>query len=38
MEKAGPLVPIQGLRTDPRLKDVRHDPRFQVLLKKMHLA
>jgi adenylate cyclase len=38
LERQGPSLPLQSLRLDPRLDNVRRDPRFQDLLKKMNLA
>lgn len=38
LERQGPVLPLQTWRLSPRLENVRRDPRFQVLLKKMKLA
>jgi TolB-like protein/Flp pilus assembly protein TadD len=38
LERQGPALPLQSWRLNPRLENVRRDPRFQTLLKKMNLA
>lgn len=38
IDRAGPLVPVQGIRMDPRLERIRRDPRYPGLLKRMNLA